>query len=305
MAHLLPEDLHVFERGWLSSNNIFFDDGSSSCLIDSGYTTHSDQTLDLVAARLGSRNLDRLVNTHLHSDHCGGNAVLQAKYPAMLTLIPPGQAHFIKNWDAKSLTYDATGQQCPPFNYTDVLVPGSQIRLGRQMWDIYAAPGHDPDAVLLFEPTQGILISGDALWEKGFGVVFPELDGEEAFEQVAATLDLIKTLAPTIVIPGHGRVFNYSLQSMTYAKQRLEAFIQDPVKHARHAVKVLLKFKLLEVQQQRVELFNQWARETPYLSMCKDRFFEKSDFLTFIRQMCDELVTSNAASITDGVIYNR
>ena len=29
-----------------------------------------------------------------------------------------------------------------------------------------------------------ILISGDALWENGFGVVFPELDGEQADESL-------------------------------------------------------------------------------------------------------------------------
>ena len=38
------------------------------------------------------RPLDLLLNTHLHSDHCGGNAALQARHPGVRTLIPPGQA---------------------------------------------------------------------------------------------------------------------------------------------------------------------------------------------------------------------
>jgi hypothetical protein len=33
-----------------------------------------------------------------------------------------------------------------------------------------------------------VLISADALWENGFGVVFPELEGDDAFAIVAATL---------------------------------------------------------------------------------------------------------------------
>lgn len=301
---LIPDDIDVFERGWLSSNNIFFDDGQTSWLIDSGYSTHSAQTLALVEAKLGERPLDVLINTHLHSDHCGGNAALQKKYPYLVTLIPPGQADLVINWDAAALTYEATGQLCPRFNYSRILSPGESIRLGSHKWDIYAAPGHDPDALLLFEPQHRILISGDALWESGFGIVFPELEDTNAFDEVAATLDLIESLVPKIVIPGHGRIFRYSTPIMTVARLRLEAFVQSPVRHARHAVKVLLKFKLLEVQQQSIEQFNQWADKTPYLHACRKRFFNELDFLPFIEQMCSELVNSKVARVENGMIYN-
>ena len=234
---MLLRGIHVFERGWLSANNILFDDGKTSCLVDSGYSTHSAQTTELLQVKLGSRPLDRLINTHLHSDHCGGNAALQAKYQELITSIPPRLAHFVKNWDAAGLTYEATGQQCPRFGYDALLSPGSRIRLGFSEWDVHSAPGHDPDAVLLFEAEQKILISGDALWENGFGVVFPELDGDNAFDQVSGTLDLIEELQPKIVIPGHGSVFLYKEENLITARQRLAAFVQDPVKHARHAVK--------------------------------------------------------------------
>jgi glyoxylase-like metal-dependent hydrolase (beta-lactamase superfamily II) len=304
-ASLLPEDIHVFERGWLSSNNIFFDDGQTSWLIDSGYSTHSAQTLVLVDAKLGSRPLNFLINTHLHSDHCGGNSALQEKYPFLTTLIPPGQAESVKSWDVTALTYDATGQQCPKFSYSQTLVPGTSIVLGLHSWNIHAAPGHDPDAVLLFEPHLRILISGDALWENGFGVVFPELEGVNAFNEVGATLDLIESLAPEIVIPGHGRAFRYTSEAMLTAKRRLQAFIESPARHGRHAVKVLLKFKLLEVQQQPIGQFYEWAKNTPYLHTCRNKFFQDIEFAPFIEQMCVELVHSKVARISNNVIYNE
>ena len=303
-SEVLPRGIHVFERGWLSSNNILFDDGKTSCLVDSGYSTHSAQTTELLQVKLGSRPLDRLINTHLHSDHCGGNAALQAKYPELVTNIPPGLACFVKNWDAAGLTYEATGQQCPQFGYDALLSPGSRIRLGFSDWDVYSAPGHDPDAVLLFEAEQKVLISGDALWESGFGVVFPELDGADAFDQVSCTLDLIEELQPKIVIPGHGSLFHYGEENLISARQRLAVFVQDPVKHARHAVKVLLKFKLLEVQKQPLVQFYQWANSTPYLHTCRNRFFQEIDFSHFIQQMCEELVRSKVAQIDSGFIYN-
>ena len=51
--------------------------------------------------------------------------------------------------------------------------------------------GHDTHSVILFEPVSRTLVSADALWERGFGVVFPELDGDDAFAEVADTLDVM------------------------------------------------------------------------------------------------------------------
>src|SRR5690606_25945662 len=70
----LPPSIQVFERGWLSSNNILFTGADGTALVDSGYVTHAPQTLALVRQVLAGRPLERLLNTHLHSDHCGGNA---------------------------------------------------------------------------------------------------------------------------------------------------------------------------------------------------------------------------------------
>ncbi|NBQ07235.1 MAG: MBL fold metallo-hydrolase, partial [Betaproteobacteria bacterium] len=102
---LIIPGLQVFERGWLSANNILLTDANTSTLIDSGYVTHQDQTLMLVQKALGDRTLDRLVNTHLHSDHCGGNALLQRTYPNLNTLIPPGESQAVAVWDAAALSY--------------------------------------------------------------------------------------------------------------------------------------------------------------------------------------------------------
>jgi len=135
-----------------------------------------------------------------------------------------------------------------PTLFSELLVPGSDVILGDQKWQIHSAPGHDPHSILLFEPQSSVLISADSLWERGFGVVFPELEGFSAFDEVAATLDLIERLAPLTVIPGHGKVFTNVGESLAIARRRLEGFVQSPSKHALHAAKALLKFKLLEIQ---------------------------------------------------------
>lgn len=300
----LPKGVRVFERGWLSSNNVLFVGEQSSALIDSGYCTHAEQTLELVHADLQQRPLDLLLNTHLHSDHCGGNAALQQTYPDLQTLIPPGQASFVSSWDAIALTYVPTGQACPRFKFDGVLSPGTEIRLSDAPWQIHAAPGHDPHSIILFEPQTRTLISADALWENGFGVVFPELEGESAFDEVGATLDLIEKLEPHWVIPGHGRVFSYHAEVLSRSRQRLEAFVSNPSRHAHHAAKVLLKFKLLEQQQLPFADFVHWAVSSHYFQLVRERFFSSIPIEDWMAQLTQELVRSDVARRDGATVYN-
>lgn len=300
----LPPGLRVFERGWLSANNILFTDGDETLLVDSGYCTHAAQTLSLLEGVLCERPLDFLVNTHLHSDHCGGNAALQARYPLLKTLIPPGHAAQVAQWDPVALTYLPTGQLCPQFKFDKMLKPGTQMRFGARDWQVHAAAGHDPHSLVFFEPTSKVLISADALWENGFGVVFPELEGANAFAEVAATLDMIEQLSPKTVIPGHGRVFAYSPEVLARARQRLESFVRDPRRHARHALKVLLKFKLLETQRQSFEEFAQWAIATPYFMQIRERFFEDAPIRPWIEELCAELIAAGVARKEGTYILN-
>lgn len=304
MQALLPEGVRVFERGWLSSNNILFVGKHVAALIDSGYCSHSDQTLDLVNSVLREEPLDLLLNTHLHSDHCGGNAALQRLYPDLKTLIPPGHASLVSAWDPVGLAFIPTGQSCPRFKFDGLLAAGTEIELGGRYWQIHAAPGHDPHSLILFEPASATLISADALWEKGFGVVFPELEGDAAFNEVAATLDVIERLTPRWVIPGHGPVFAYRDDVLAYARQRLNAFVNNPSRHAHHAAKVLLKFKLLERQQMNFLVFSRWASDTSYLQMIRQKFFPEIPMADWIEQLAAELVRSAVARREGDMIYN-
>lgn len=285
----------VLERGWLSANNILLVDAERCALVDSGYATHADQTLALVEAALGGRPLDLLLNTHLHSDHCGGNAALQQAYPDLQTLIPPGQAQQVAQWDAQALSYLPTGQQCPRFRFDALLRPGSEIRLAQRDWQIHAAPGHDPHSVLLFEPASRTLISADALWENGFGVVFPEIEGQSAFAEVAATLDLIAALRPLAVVPGHGPLFTAVDAALEAARRRLDSFQASPLRHAQHAARVLVKFKLLEWRSVAPGDLAAWARQACYLSLLHGRHFSEQSFEDWIRQIGEDLVRAGAA----------
>jgi glyoxylase-like metal-dependent hydrolase (beta-lactamase superfamily II) len=296
--------LHVFERGWLSANNILLTDPHSATLVDSGYVTHQVQTLALVQAVLKDRPLDRLVNTHLHSDHCGGNAILQSHYPEIQTFIPPGESKAVLSWDLSKLSYEPTGQLCPRFHFNDVLKAGSTLRMAHLDWQVLAAPGHDPHSFILFEPSHRVLMSADALWASGFGVVFPEMEGQAAFHEVAATLDLIESLQPRWVIPGHGAVFADVAGALNVARKKLEGFVANPEKHARYGAKVLMKYKMLEYGQANFSAFLEWAQHVRYLKVLHHTYAPDISMHSWLKDLLADLARSHAIVLEDDLILN-
>jgi len=297
--------LQVFERGWLSANNILLTDDASTTLIDSGYVTHQDQTLALVQHALNGRALDRLINTHLHSDHCGGNALLQQTFSNLETWIPPGEAEGVRTWNQSLLSYEPTGQLCPQFSYSHLLQPGRCLQMADLEWQIHAAPGHDPHSVILFEPTHRVLISADALWANGFGVVFPELEGIAAFNEVGLTLDLIESLDPQWIIPGHGAVFNDVAGALTNARLKLNGFIQNPAKHARYGAKVLLKYKLLELHQVETQDFFAWAQDVKYFKVLHALYAVNITITQWLEELIEDLARSQALTKDGSRLLNQ
>lgn len=302
-AAFLPPSLRVLERGWLSSNNVLlFDDDGRATLVDTGYVTQKEQTLALVRHALAGRPLARVVNTHLHSDHCGGNAELARAFSATIH-IPPGQADAVARWDEEELTYRATGQQCDRFVHDGVIEPGTAIRMGGMDWRVYAASGHDPHSVVLWAAEPAILISADALWSNGFGVIFPELEGESGFAEQRAILELIGSLAPRLVIPGHGAPFTDVDAALKRAHARLDALGASLERNARHAAKVLLKFHLLEVRRVTMDDLVARVARARYFPLINDRYF-RMPFDAFVRQQVSDLVAGGAAVMDGDAVLN-
>ena len=256
--------LRVLERGWLSANQAVFRGAGATpaTVVDTGFSLHVDQTLALIDHALGGEALGRIVNTHLHSDHCGGNAALQSRGDVE-TWIPSASIPAVDGWDEDALSYRLTDQPCPRFVADRALTPGQSIMLGEAAWQIHAAPGHDMDAVMLFEPQTRTLISGDALWEQRLAIIFPELVGDDGFGPTRATLSLIERLQPRAVLPGHGRPFEDVARALAASRERIAAFERQPERHAQHAARALVMFHLLEVRELGVADLVAWMLRTP------------------------------------------
>ncbi|HTH62417.1 MAG TPA: MBL fold metallo-hydrolase [Paraburkholderia sp.] len=294
----LPPSVRVFERGWLSSNNVLLVDDAHAALVDTGYSTHAEQTVALVRHALGARALDLIVNTHLHSDHCGGNARLQAEWRCD-TRIPAVSADVVRDWDETRLTFRATGQTCERFGFTGTLSPGERLTLGGLDWQVIGAPGHDPDSVMLHSADARVLISADALWEHGFGVIFPELDGDSGFAEQQAVLETIATLDVAIVIPGHGAPFCGVAAALERAFARIAWLAADPARNAKNALKVLIVFKLLEVREMHVATLAAMLRDAAAMRAAAMQLAPERQWPALLRDLTNELAKSGAI-VVDG-----
>jgi glyoxylase-like metal-dependent hydrolase (beta-lactamase superfamily II) len=301
----LGPGLRVLERGWLSSNNILLAGDEGATLVDSGHCVHAEQTVALLRHQLGTQPLREIVNTHLHSDHCGGNAALQREWQVPVR-VPSGSWKAVQAWDEVALSYAPTRQRCEPFSALGTVHPGQVLQIGARAWQVLAAPGHDPESVMLFDDRHGVLISADALWENGFGVVFPELEGDNAFDEVAQVLDLIETLPVRWVIPGHGAPFSDVAEALQRARTRLAGFRADPPRHLRHGAKVLLKYHLMEERQQSLHALREWMAATPLLDQIWCGLGRPNGSRAgWCEQLLQELLASGVLAQRDGVVHDR
>jgi glyoxylase-like metal-dependent hydrolase (beta-lactamase superfamily II) len=298
------EGLHVFERGWLSSNNVLLlgAPGEGAVLVDASHTLHAAQTVAMMQAALGAEPLRRVVNTHLHSDHCGGNAALQRAFGCRIA-IPPGLHGAATAWDADALSHGTTGQTCERFVPDEVLAPGEALAVGGRRWQALAAPGHDPHSLMLFDERHGVLISADALWGNGFGVVFPELEGEPGFDDVAAVLDLIERLDARHVVPGHGAPFDDVAEALVRARRRLAGQRADPARHLQHGARVLVKYHLMEVREQAWPALRGWIAATPLMQQVWQRLGgPEGDIAAWGERVVLSLIDSGALQRRGGLV---
>lgn len=316
----LPQGIRFIQRDWLSSNNVLMCDtlpvqwprlpvvnllsegGSQYTLIDSGYGKHQQMTLSLVQYLIGPGKLKRILNTHLHSDHCGGNALLAQKTGCEI-YVPSGSFEDVRAWDTEALSYVATGQNCPRFEATGALHAGDTFTAGGLLWQIHAAPGHDPKSFIFFAPAERLLISADALWENGFGILFPELEGESAFQEQEDVLDLIEALNPRLVLPGHGGVFGDVAEALARARSRLAALMEKPERNARNAVRALAKFALLDREKISFDDFVAAYEQTAINKACAKQLGQPVQDL--LRQALTDLAGIGAARIEGDMAFNH
>ncbi len=242
----LPPQVHFIERDWLSANHILLghDDGRAT-LIDTGYGSTLATTFDRLAPYQQQYRIERVINTHIHSDHIGGNAELARRIPGLRILVPEAEVPALECWDAPEQMLTYADQQCERFTWQDTLAHGDSLHMAGMDWLVLSAPGHDMGAIVLYAPQARLLITADALWEHGFGFVPPQAIDPRPLAAQRATFDLLEDLEVDWVMPGHGPIFRDFRGALRRARAKLDALAQDDLRIARSVAKGMFAYAML------------------------------------------------------------
>ncbi|MFF8713051.1 MBL fold metallo-hydrolase [Streptomyces sp. NPDC015184] len=219
----LPPWLIRWQRPFPDANT-FLLPGRRPALIDTGFVGHADETAAWARAHAGS--VDLVVNTHWHSDHVGGNALLQARGAAVAAGAPEAEA--ITRRDPGCCAAEYLDQPVAPYTVDVPLDDGRILRLGDTDWEVVRTPGHTPGHLALWQPEERLLVVGDALSDYDVGWVNLALDGPEAAGTALASLKRMADLDPRVILPSHGPLLTDPEAAFAAALRRARRLVDDP-----------------------------------------------------------------------------
>jgi glyoxylase-like metal-dependent hydrolase (beta-lactamase superfamily II) len=186
--------------------------GEVTSVIDTGVATTPAEHL-LPALAEGGLTLERILHTHAHHDHVGGDAALVAAFPGIRVLAPRGEISWVEDPDSYLQLYRGISWPAPEEHVPRVrrlrgagvsvdrsLQGGDVVELGGgRRLTVLATPGHSPDHLAFQDLDAGVIFTGDALMGRGTrmpsGRMFPlyhdvdlQLSSLEAIRQAGADL---------------------------------------------------------------------------------------------------------------------
>ncbi len=173
---------------------IIFDGKNNAIIIDPGGEPEKIQSF------IERKNLKplRIINTHGHADHCGGNRFFKEKYSIPIS-IHKDEIEILNSFENKFIFPLMGGRPSPAPDR--LLEDGEMIRFGEINLRIIHTPGHTPGSISIF--TDGILFSGDLIFSGSVGRT--DLPGGSWKELLNSIKNKILTLPDeTLILPGHG-----------------------------------------------------------------------------------------------------
>ena len=162
----------------------------------------ADSNLDGIIEQveaMGAKKIDKILLTHIHSDHCGGALALRKRCGARLG-IHRSRKGYLGGED---------------FQYDD----NDRISFGDGELNVLHTPGHESGHCCFYESDEKILFSGDNILGYGTAVIHPP-DGN--MTDYLGSLERLLGFDISLILPGHGPLIG-----------KPEAKIREYIKHRR------------------------------------------------------------------------
>lgn len=181
---------------------LVIDEASSKCMvIDAGCLFDSEKQALASYIKENGLTLTYVVNTHLHLDHCFGNGFLFETF-GVKPLAHPDDEDLLRFMKAHAGVFGVPFNE-EPQPLGGYLNEGDTLTLGSEKFEVLHLPGHSQGGIALYNATQGVLFSGDSLFQMSIGRT--DLPGGDYATLINAITQKVMTLPDaTVVYPGHG-----------------------------------------------------------------------------------------------------
>jgi glyoxylase-like metal-dependent hydrolase (beta-lactamase superfamily II) len=294
----IADGFYFFERGWLNANHFAYV-GEEVVLIDTGYLPSFAHTVKLLGeAGVSIDRVRRIVSTHSHCDHIGGNAKIQAATGCRITMHPI-QKRIIDDRDDWATWARYYEHEAEFFRVDDTIQEGDELVLGPLRFQVFHVPGHAPGMLAFYEPRRKILLSSDAVWDGDVGVLNTHVDGTIAPWLALDSARRLAVLDVQAIYPGHGPFIADPRRAFGRAIQKIERLIED-----RQALgwdqlkKMLLYFLLMRGSVREADLFPR-LMATPWFQDPIRRYLG-GDAQACYGQVMDEFLQRGLVALADG-----
>jgi glyoxylase-like metal-dependent hydrolase (beta-lactamase superfamily II) len=234
----MVEQWHVeplLEGTGYSSSSTLLTNASHRVVVDTGLSLQQgDLVSALRARRLDPADIDIVINTHLHVDHCLNNSI----FPRAEIFLSEAEwlwsrAFYAAVFSARDVATAALEfyPELPSYHLSPRTIK-NVTRLARLFWrpervgspdrfrwleqaalpdglELVSTPGHTPHHRSIRVPSAGVMIAGDAVLAEDLDANIKTMPPYSK-EQYLHTRDLVLQSGLTIV-PGHGRAFQPSV----------------------------------------------------------------------------------------------
>ncbi len=195
--------IYRFQFNMLSVNTyVLWDENTRECaLVDVGCYYPQEEVALAQFIEENQLSVKYLLATHLHFDHCFGNAFAANRYGVPLSASQADEFMLSQMLD-RSMTFNIPFQG-PVQPIGQYITEESVFYLGNEELRVISLPGHTPGGVAFYAPQSGFLLSGDSLFELSIGRV--DLPGGDFVQLIKSIRYRLFTLPDdTVVYPGHG-----------------------------------------------------------------------------------------------------
>lgn len=181
---------------------IVYDDTKEALLIDPGFYNERELRQAERFVEAEGLTIKKVVNTHLHIDHCCGNGLAEAAWgvkPEACEL----DLYLFDTLGEQAKMFGLEIPQIAPTAPAPTLKPGSVIKIGKMNFEVLLVPGHSTGSIAFYEKAEKAIFAGDVLFRCGVGRTDLAGGSDEILRHTL--LDVIFKLPPeTRVFCGHG-----------------------------------------------------------------------------------------------------